>query len=133
MSQSSAVASSELAQESEDINNIGSRRSMVTSNNDNEEGNNKSAAPSVHSSDDTVVRRGDGKFKKKDPTRIAHGIMNNYQHAFNISSLFRGGRSRTTSAQRTAQQPTIQEENDGVTCGCNWFRRWTRKDELRWV
>lgn len=129
MSQSSAVAS-ELR--SENMNNMGtsSRRSMVS--NDNEEGNNKSTAPSVHSSDDTVVRRGDGKFKKKDPTRIAHGgRMNNKNHAYNISSLFRGGRSRNTSA-RTAQ-PTIQEENDGVTCGCNWFRRWTRKDELRWV
>ena len=128
MSQTSAVVS-EL-QESDNMNNIGSRRSLVSSN--HEDGNNKSTAPSVHSSDDTVVRRGDGKFKKKDPKRIAHGIMNFNHHACTISSFFRRGRSRKTRARQIAQ-PTIQEENDGVKCGCNWFRRWTRKDELRWV
>ena len=134
MSQTSAVACSIVPQESVNMsmNNIGSRRSLVSSN--HEEGNNKGTAPSVHSSDETVVRRGDGKFKKKDPKRIAHGIMNFNHHAYTISSFFRRGRSGTESARQIQiVQPTIQEENDGVKCGCNWFRRRTRKDELRWV
>jgi hypothetical protein len=80
------------------MNNMGSRRSLVSSN--HEEGNNKGTAPSVHSSDETVVRRGDGKFKKKDPKRIAHGIMNFNHHAYTISSFFRRGRSGTESARQ---------------------------------
>ena len=124
MSQSNAVAA-ELQSGSMSI----SKRSLIS----NEGSKSMSIGPSIHSSDDTVVRRGDGQFKKTDPKRIAHDRNNSNISVRNL--LKEGHASTKKNGARTHH--TIQEENPGagVTCGCNWFRRWKRKEEhgLRWV
>jgi|AntRauTorckE5430_2_1112549.scaffolds.fasta_scaffold04370_3 hypothetical protein len=120
MSQSSDVAA-ELQSGSTSISNEGS----------------KSISPSIHSSDDTVVRRGDGQFKITDPKRIAHLKTANGS----MSSLLREGSNQiadhdtNTNTASTYPDPAKQEENAGVVCGCNWFGRWRKSntDGLRWV
>ena len=74
-------------------------------------------APSVKSSDATVMRRGDGKFRRKDPVRIPNS----------------GGQSARVARIRSTGiigiQEGVDENGERIDCCCNFFRR----NRLRWV
>lgn len=92
---------------------------------------------SVKSSDETVVRRGDGK-QPSDTTRIKESSIRN--RIGNRSMLFKSENMNDTSGGINGENCKVikeQEDKRGmIQCRCNWWlwcrRRWKRKN-MMWV